>query len=160
MSRALKKLFKLAKVSNGHAHRFRHTFAAELLMSAASLTNVAQLLGHSSSKITEKHYSSWIKGRQEMLEADVHKAWALILKPLQLRDNYSLYLKAANKTLVTIWWRRGESHYYPVLSARKLFNFHSAANAKTASFAGVWHAPGTRIPPMIIISVIQRKRKK
>jgi integrase/recombinase XerD len=73
--RALKKLFKLAKVPNGHAHRFRHTFAAELLLSGASLTNVAQLLGHSSEKITEKHYSAWIKGRQEKLEADVRKAW-------------------------------------------------------------------------------------
>lgn len=38
--RALKKLFTLAKVPSGHAHRFRHTFAAELLMSGASLTNV------------------------------------------------------------------------------------------------------------------------
>jgi len=73
--RALKKLFKLAKVPNGHAHRFRHTFAAELLMSGANLTNVAQLLGHSSERITERHYSAWIKGRQERLEADVRKAW-------------------------------------------------------------------------------------
>jgi integrase/recombinase XerD len=73
--RALKKLFKLAKVPNGHAHRFRHTFAAELLMSGASLTNVAQLLGHSSEAITERHYSAWVKGRQDRLEADVRKAW-------------------------------------------------------------------------------------
>jgi integrase/recombinase XerD len=73
--RALKRLFKLANVPNGHAHRFRHTFAAELLMSGASLTNVAQLLGHSSEKITEKHYSAWIKGRQENLEADVKRTW-------------------------------------------------------------------------------------
>jgi integrase len=63
--RALKKLFKLANITNGHAHRFRHTFAAELLLSGATLTNVAQLL----------HYSSWVKGRQERLEADVRKAW-------------------------------------------------------------------------------------
>jgi integrase/recombinase XerD len=73
--RALKMLFELAEVPDGHAHRFRHTFAAELLMSGALLTNVAQLLGHSSEKITEKHYSAWIKGRQELLEADVRKAW-------------------------------------------------------------------------------------
>jgi integrase/recombinase XerD len=73
--RALKKLFKLAKVAGGHPHRFRHTFAAELLMAGASLTNVSQLLGHSSEKITEKHYSAWIKGRQEKLEADVRRAW-------------------------------------------------------------------------------------
>lgn len=73
--RALKRLFELAEIPDGHAHRFRHTFAAELLVSGALLTNVAQLLGHSSEKITEKHYSAWIKGRQEKLEADVRKAW-------------------------------------------------------------------------------------
>jgi integrase/recombinase XerD len=61
--RALKRLFKLAKVPTGHPHRFRHTFAAELLMAGAPLTSVAQLLGHSSERITEKHYSAWIKGR-------------------------------------------------------------------------------------------------
>jgi integrase len=73
--RALKRLFKLAKVAGGHPHRFRHTFSAELLMAGAPLTSVAQLLGHSSERITEKHYSAWIKGRQERLEADVRKAW-------------------------------------------------------------------------------------
>lgn len=73
--RALKKLFKLAKVAGGHAHRFRHTFAAELLMAGVPLTSVTQLLGHSSEKITEKYYSAWIKGRQEKLEADVRRAW-------------------------------------------------------------------------------------
>jgi integrase len=52
--RALKKLFKLANVQSGHAHRFRHTFAAELLMAGAPLTSVAQLLGHSSERITER----------------------------------------------------------------------------------------------------------
>jgi site-specific recombinase XerD len=73
--RSLKRLFELANVKNGHAHRFRHSFAAELLMHGAALTNVAQLLGHSSEKITERHYSSWIQGRQERLEDDVRKGW-------------------------------------------------------------------------------------
>ncbi|MGA2422035.1 MAG: hypothetical protein ABSG69_18330, partial [Candidatus Acidiferrum sp.] len=49
---------------------------AELLMAGAPLTSVAQLLGHSSERITERHYSAWIKGRQEKLEADVRRAWA------------------------------------------------------------------------------------
>src|SRR4030095_9294328 len=31
--------------------------------------------GHSSERITEKHCSAWIKGRQEKLEADVRSAW-------------------------------------------------------------------------------------
>ena len=73
--RALKTLFKLAGIQQGHAHRFRHTFACELLMAGVSLTNVARLLGHSSQKITEKHYSAWIRGRQEQLEADVRRAF-------------------------------------------------------------------------------------
>ncbi len=33
------------------------------------------LLGHSSLKITEKHYAPWVKARQEQLEAAVRKAW-------------------------------------------------------------------------------------
>jgi integrase/recombinase XerD len=88
--RAMKKLFKLAKVPDGHPHRFRHTFAAELLMSGTALTNVAQLLGHSSEKITEKHYSAWIKGRQERLETDVRKAFRRISPPTPLQRRYNL----------------------------------------------------------------------
>jgi integrase/recombinase XerD len=34
------------------------------------------LLGHSSVKITEKHYSPWVKARQEQLAASVRNAWA------------------------------------------------------------------------------------
>jgi integrase/recombinase XerD len=73
--RALKLLFKLADVKHGHAHRFRHSYACELLMAGVSLTNVARLLGHSSEKITEKHYSAWVKGWQDQLEADVRRAF-------------------------------------------------------------------------------------
>lgn len=73
--RALSRLFELAEVRGAHAHRFRHTFACELLTAGVSLTNVARLLGHSSEAITERHYSAWIKGRQEQLEADVRKAF-------------------------------------------------------------------------------------
>ena len=74
--RALSKLFKLAKVPNGHAHRFRHTFACELLMAGTPLTDVAQLLGRASEKVTERHCSAWIKGRQERLEAAVRNTWS------------------------------------------------------------------------------------
>jgi hypothetical protein len=40
-----------------------------------SLAIVAKLLGHASEAITEKHYSAWIKGRQEQLEAAVRQAF-------------------------------------------------------------------------------------
>jgi hypothetical protein len=33
------------------------------------------LLGHTSIKITERHYSPWDKARQEQLEADVRRTW-------------------------------------------------------------------------------------
>jgi hypothetical protein len=32
-------------------------------------------LGHSSIKVTEKHYAPWVKARQEQLEADVVRIW-------------------------------------------------------------------------------------
>jgi integrase/recombinase XerD len=73
--RSLKKLFRLAGVPDGHAHRFRHTFASNLLLAGVPLDRVATLLGHTNSKITEKHYAPWIRARQEQLEADVRKVW-------------------------------------------------------------------------------------
>lgn len=73
--RTLRKLFDLAEVKNGHAHRFRDTFAVELLLSGVPIDQVAVLLGHSSVKVTEKHYSPWVKARQNQLEAAVRKAW-------------------------------------------------------------------------------------
>jgi integrase/recombinase XerD len=73
--RSLKKLFRLAGVPDGHAHRFRHTFASSLLLAGVPLDRVATLLGHTNSKITEKHYAPWIRARQEQLEADVRKVW-------------------------------------------------------------------------------------
>jgi integrase len=75
--RSLKKLFTLAKVSGAHPHRFRHTFAVELLLVSVPMERVSVLLGHSSTRITEKHYSAWVRARQEQLEADVRASWAL-----------------------------------------------------------------------------------
>jgi integrase/recombinase XerD len=50
----LRKLFKLANVPNGHAHRFRDTFAVELLLAGVPIERVSILLGHQSVRITEK----------------------------------------------------------------------------------------------------------
>ena len=42
-----------------------------LLKAGVPMERVSVLLGHSSIKVTEKHYSPWVRARQEQLEADV-----------------------------------------------------------------------------------------
>jgi integrase/recombinase XerD len=74
--RRLQRLFEFAEVSKGHAHRFRDTFAVELLLSGVPLERVSVLLGHSSIRVTERHYAPWVRSRQEQLEADLQRAWS------------------------------------------------------------------------------------
>lgn len=71
----LRKLFQLAKISDGHAHRFRDTFATELLLAAVPIERVAVLLGHQGVKVTEKFYAAWTASRQRQTEADLERAW-------------------------------------------------------------------------------------
>lgn len=73
--RTFQRLFELAKVPGGTLHRFRDTFAVELLLKGVALDQVSILLGHSSVKITEIHYAPWVKARQEQLEVAIRKAW-------------------------------------------------------------------------------------
>jgi integrase len=54
---------------------FRDTFAVELLLSGVPIDQVSLLLGHSSVKVTEKHYSPFVKARQEQLENSVKLSW-------------------------------------------------------------------------------------
>ena len=81
------KLFKLAKIQKPdgtpkrcHPHMFRDTFAVQLLLAGVPLDQVSLLLGHSSVKITERHYAPFCKARQEQLAASVKLAWK---KPTQ-----------------------------------------------------------------------------
>ena len=75
----LKRLFDLAGVPKGQgnavSHRFRDTFAVELLLAGVPIERVSILLGHQSVRITEKHYNPWVRSRQEQLEADVARTW-------------------------------------------------------------------------------------
>jgi integrase len=68
------RVFTAAKIEGKpHPHQFRHTFASKLLSAGVSIVEVAALLGNSV-KIVEKHYSAWIKARQERLDRAVKRA--------------------------------------------------------------------------------------
>jgi integrase len=74
------KLFRPAKIlkPDGTPKRFhphRDTIAVERLLAGVPLDQVSLLLGHSSVKITERHYAPFFKGRQEQLAASVKLAW-------------------------------------------------------------------------------------
>ena len=49
----------------------RDTFAVNLAQAGVSLENVSTLLGHQSIRITQKHYSPWIKTRQDALDREL-----------------------------------------------------------------------------------------
>ena len=63
-------------------------FAAGLLHAGVPMDRVSVLLGHSSIKITEKHYSPWVRARQEQLEADIRRSWGST--PLTTSERQSL----------------------------------------------------------------------
>lgn len=80
--RALRRLFRRAKIKKpdgspklSHPHMVRDTYAVELLLSGVPIDQVSLLLGHSSVKITKKHYSPFVKARQEQLENSVRLSW-------------------------------------------------------------------------------------
>jgi integrase/recombinase XerD len=73
----LAEVFKLAKIEKGHTHRLRDSFAVALLEAGVSLENVSVLLGHQDVRITQKHYSPWIKTRQDALDKAVKSTFKL-----------------------------------------------------------------------------------
>jgi integrase len=80
--RSYVKLFKLAnlkepdgKPKRCHAHMLRDTFAVESLLSGMRVEEVSTILGHSSVKITERHYMPWVRARQTSLNQSVMKSW-------------------------------------------------------------------------------------
>jgi len=83
--RSFRRLFKISDLRREdgtpkrcHPHMFRDTFAVEMLLAGVPLEQVSILLGHKSVKITEKHYAPWVKARQELLAANVRKAWIVL----------------------------------------------------------------------------------
>ncbi len=74
--RRLKVLFRLAGVCNGHAHRFRDSYAYDLThYGGATLEELRQALGHKSTRTTERYYSHWVQERQGRLEAKQERVW-------------------------------------------------------------------------------------
>jgi integrase len=71
----LSPVFKAAAIADGHPHRFRDTFAVELLLAGVPLERVSVLLGHNSVKTTEEHYAPWVLDRQRQIEEDVRRTW-------------------------------------------------------------------------------------
>jgi integrase len=72
--RSYKKLFQIANLKEAdgtpkrcHPHMFRDTFAVEALLSDMRIEQVQTILGHSSVKVTEKHYLPWVRARQTSL---------------------------------------------------------------------------------------------
>ena len=68
--------FKRAGIVGGHPHRFRDTFAVDLLLRGVPIDQVSALLGHSAVKITEQHYLAFVAARRKQITDAVRRAWA------------------------------------------------------------------------------------
>ena len=73
--RDLRLLFEEAKLPGGHPHQLRDTAAVEWLNAGIPLERSQDYSGHSSIRTTEKHYSPWIKSRQDRLDSLVVATW-------------------------------------------------------------------------------------
>lgn len=69
----LKFLEQEAQVPHIHAHRFRDTFAVDLLSRGVDIRSVSRLLGHSSIATTLEYYEHYLPSDQERLVAEVMK---------------------------------------------------------------------------------------
>jgi integrase len=67
----IKKVLRLAGIKEGVCHRFRDTFAINLLVGSgkngADILSVSQMLGHSDVRITRQHYLKLIPGYRERM---------------------------------------------------------------------------------------------
>jgi len=80
--RSYGKLFRLSALKEPggqpkrcHPHMLRDTFAVESLLAGMRLEDVSTILGHSSVRITEKHYMPWVRARQASLNQSVMASW-------------------------------------------------------------------------------------
>ena len=101
------------------------------------LEQVSVLLGHQSIKVTERHYSPWVKARQEQLETAVRSTFE--------HHNFATIpdSEIASKTLAIKLWRRGESAHSPALKIRKLLKTQNDKNAEIVENSINWNVSGT-----------------
>lgn len=71
--KAIFQLGLVAGVEHAHPHRFRDTFAVELLVAGEDIRTVQMLLGHTSLRTTEKHYAPWVQAMQHKLDTATSK---------------------------------------------------------------------------------------
>jgi integrase len=68
-----RRVFKAAGIE-ASSHDFRHTYAIELLKAGVDIRTVSKALGHSSIQVTERYYSKWCKGQQDIMDDTLRKA--------------------------------------------------------------------------------------
>lgn len=71
----LRRLFKIAGIAGGHAHRFRDTLAVDMLLAGILIELVSVILGHSSVKVTEKYHAPKLRARPTQVEDDSRCYW-------------------------------------------------------------------------------------
>jgi hypothetical protein len=72
--RSLAAVFSKSKVTDAHAHRFRHTFAAEILARGGTMSDVADVLSISEN-VARKHYAKWSPARQERISGIMRRVF-------------------------------------------------------------------------------------
>lgn len=78
--RTIRTILTLAGVDHGSAHAFRTTLAVDLLNKGVPIETVAAILGNSPA-IVHKHYSPFVKSRQEAVENALRNVWEKPEKP-------------------------------------------------------------------------------
>jgi integrase len=83
-NRRLRLIYDAAGIFPRGGHRFRDTFAVEFLNSSGDISDLANLLGHRNTNVTQKHYMPWVKSRQVRLDAAVERSLAIQLPQQRL----------------------------------------------------------------------------
>lgn len=75
-------VFQAAKITHDPgSHRFRHTFATDLLERGYSIELVSKWLGHESIKVTQQHYSHWVESRIQAASDQLRKLYTADYAP-------------------------------------------------------------------------------